>query len=99
MASNKFKEFKLSSLALNNGTSVFILLFMIIFLGFSAYRNMPKELFPEITIPTIYVSTAYPGNSPLDMENLVTRPLEKEIQPINGIKKAPTKEILQLSLI
>ena len=99
MASNKFKEFKLSSLALNNGTSVFILLFMIIFLGFSAYRNMPKELFPEITIPTIYVSTAYPGNSPLDMENLVTRPLEKEIQPINGIKTLSSTSIQDFSAI
>lgn len=99
MAKQTFKEFKLSSLALNNGTSVFILLFMVIFLGFSSYVNMPKELFPEIKIPTIYVSTAYPGNSPLDMENLVTRPIEKELQSINGIKTLSSTSIQDFSAI
>ena len=54
-----------------------ILSFIITFLGMYAYRTMPKESFPEIVIPTVYVGTAYPGNSPVDMENLITRPIEK----------------------
>ncbi len=98
MAKHK-KEFALSTLALNNGTSVFILLAMIVFLGLSSYLRMAKELFPEITFPTIYVSTPYPGNSPLDMENLVTRPLEKEIQPIKGIKDLSSTSVQDFSAI
>lgn len=93
------KSFGLTNLALNNSTSVFILLFMIIFMGLGAYIGMPKELFPEIKMPTVYVSTAYPGNSPLDIENLVTRPLEKEIQTIKGIKNLKSTSIQDFSAV
>jgi multidrug efflux pump subunit AcrB len=51
---------------------------------------MPKELFPDINIPTIMVQTLYPGNPPVDIENLLTRPLEKEIESVKGIKKMTT---------
>ncbi|MFT7114219.1 MAG: multidrug efflux pump, partial [Candidatus Azotimanducaceae bacterium] len=93
------KNFKLTNLALANSTSVFILLFMILFLGLSSYMQMPKELFPEIKIPTIYVSTPYPGNSPEDIENLVTRPLEQEIQSIKGIKNLKSTSIQDYSAV
>ncbi|MFT6844096.1 MAG: multidrug efflux pump [Flavobacteriales bacterium] len=93
------KSFKLTNLALNNSTSVFILLTMIVFLGLGAYNGMPKELFPEIKMPTVYVSTAYPGNAPLDIENLITRPLEKEIQTIKGIKNLKSTSIQDFSAV
>lgn len=93
------KSFKLTNLALGNSTSVFILLFMILFMGYGAYKGMPKELFPEIKMPTVYVSTAYPGNAPLDIENLVTRPLEKEIQTIKGIKNLKSTSIQDFSAV
>ena len=41
---------------------------------------MPKSLFPDIVMPTIMVQTMYPGNSPADIENLITRPIEKQIK-------------------
>ena len=81
------REFKLSSFSIRNGTSVIVLIFIIMLAGLMAYRTMPKESFPEIVIPTIYVGISYPGNSPVDMENLVTRPIEKEIKDIKGISK------------
>ena len=74
------REFGLSSLSVDNSTSVVILTLIITVLGLSAYRTMPKESFPEIVIPTVYVGTPYPGNSPVDMENLITRPIEKELK-------------------
>lgn len=55
--------------------------------GIISYRSLPKELFPDIVIPTVMVKTIYPGNPPVDMENLITRPLETEINTISGIKK------------
>ncbi len=80
------RYFGLTNLALNNKISIFILTILLTLSGLYSYTTMPKESFPEIVIPTIYVGTPYPGNSPADMENLVTRPIEKEIQSIDDIK-------------
>jgi multidrug efflux pump subunit AcrB len=93
------KEFWLSTLALKNSTSVLILTFIIIAGGVLAYNTMPKELFPEVVMPQIYVRTVYPGNSPIDIENLITRPIEKEIKPLKGIKKMTSTSVQDNSII
>ncbi|MBE0639144.1 MAG: efflux RND transporter permease subunit [Bacteroidales bacterium] len=91
MSNNKLesiiREFKLTTIALKNRNTVFLLTFLITLFGIISYRSLPKELFPDIVIPTIMVKTIYPGNAPIDIENLITRPLENEINTINGIKK------------
>jgi multidrug efflux pump subunit AcrB len=79
------KEFGLTSLSVKNATTVVVLTVILAITGITSYKQMPAEAFPEVIIPEIYVGTAYPGNSPLDMEKLVTRPLEKEINSITGI--------------
>lgn len=84
---DKFKEFKPSSWAINNRTSIYILTVIITLAGLSTYNNLPKENFPDIVVPQIFVSTIYPGTSPADMENLVVKPLEKQMKGINGVKK------------
>lgn len=83
--SKAHKEFGLSSLAVSNRTTVIVLSVIIILGGIFAYLNMPKENFPDVVTPEIYVGTAYPGNSPLDIEKLITRPFEKEINTISGV--------------
>ncbi|SIN67175.1 efflux RND transporter permease subunit [Algoriphagus halophilus] len=95
----KTREFGLSSLSVDNSTSVVILTLIISVLGLSAYRNMPKESFPEIVIPTVYVGTPYPGNSPVDMENLITRPIEKELKSLNDIKDINSTSVQDFSSI
>lgn len=95
----KFKEFKLSSWAINNKTSTYIITIFITLAGVMAYNNLPKEQFPDIVIPTMYVSTVYPGTSPKDMENLVTKPLEKQIKSIAGVKKMTSNSIQDFSNI
>jgi multidrug efflux pump len=87
------KEFKLSSMAVDNRTTVFVLTFMIFIFGIIAYVNMPKENFPELVVPKIFIGTAYPGNSALDVEKLITRPLEKEIKSISGVDKVTSTSI------
>src|ERR1039458_9096871 len=82
-----FKEFKPSSWAIDNRTSIYIMTIIITFAGLMAYNGLPKENFPEIIIPKIYVSTVYPGTSPANMENLVTKQLEKQVKAIAGVKK------------
>lgn len=96
---HSIREFKLSTLSLRNRTSVLILTFIVAVFGVLSYTSMPKELFPEIVFPQIYVSTVYPGNSPLDIENLITRPLEKEIKPIKGIKVMRSTSVQDYSAI
>ncbi len=96
---NLDKEFGLTNLALNNSTSVMVLSVLIVFLGISSYINLPKESYPEVDIPTIYVGTPHPGNSPVDMENLITRPLEKEINTIDEIDNIKSTSVQDYSTI
>jgi multidrug efflux pump len=82
----KFKEFPITSWAINNKTAIYLLILIVTGWGAYQFATTPKEQFPDIVIPTIYVSTTYVGNSPKDMENLVTRPIEKQIKSITGAK-------------
>jgi multidrug efflux pump subunit AcrB len=93
------REFSLSSLAVDNGTSVFIITLMIMLFGIQSYQDMPKEQFPEVDWPTVYINTPYFGNSAADIENLVTRPIEKELQSITGIKDINSNSIQDFSVI
>ncbi|MFH1120585.1 MAG: efflux RND transporter permease subunit [Bacteroidota bacterium] len=99
MKTNKFKEFFATSWAIDNKTSIYVLTAFITLLGISSYRSIPKEQFPEIVIPTILVNTVYPGTSPEDMENLVTRPIEKQLKGINGVKKITSNSLQDFSSI
>jgi len=96
---NIFKEFFATSWAIDNKTSIYVLAVFITLLGISSYRSIPKEQFPEIVIPTILVNTVYPGTSPEDMENLVTRPIEKQLKGINGVKKITSNSLQDFSSI
>ena len=93
------KEFKPTSWSIDNRTSIFIITVIITLAGLSAYNSLPKEQFPDIVVPTIFVSTVYPGASPKDMESLVTKPLEKQIKGINGVKKLTSQSIQDFSSI
>ncbi|MBT8316735.1 MAG: efflux RND transporter permease subunit [Lutibacter sp.] len=79
------KEFKISTWSIHNKMTVYVIIVMIFVAGIFSYVSMPREAFPEIVVPEIYVSTPYPGNSALDIEKLITRPLEKEINGISGV--------------
>lgn len=83
---NKFKEFKPTSWAVDNTTVIYILAILISLYGITKFNGMPKESFPDITVPTISVVTVHVGNSPKDIENLVARPIEKQIKSISGAK-------------
>lgn len=83
---NKFKEFKPTSWAVNNKTAVYVITILITLFGLYKFNTMPKEQFPDIVVPTISVATVYFGNSPTEIENLVTRPIEKQLKAISGAK-------------
>ena len=81
------KEFGPTSWSINNKTSIYIITLLLCVAGVFSYIKLGKEKFPDIVIPRIIVATVYPGTSPTDIENLVTRQLEKEIKSVNGVKK------------
>jgi multidrug efflux pump subunit AcrB len=93
------REFGLSTWAVENSTSIFILMFISIVFGWVSYQSMPKEQFPEIKMPTIYINTIYPGNSPVDVENLITRHIEKELKSLKGVKKINSTSAQDVSAI
>jgi len=82
----KFKHFRPTTWSVTNKTAIYLLMLVVSGIGIFQFATLPKEQFPDIVIPTIYVSTIYTGNSPKDMENLVTRPIEKQIKSITGAK-------------
>ena len=94
-----FKEFGLSSLSVNNKTTVFVLAIIIFIGGIASYISMPKENFPDVVTPEIYIGTPYPGNSPLDIEKLITRPFEKEINSITGVDEINSTSVQGYSTI
>ncbi|OGX85532.1 efflux RND transporter permease subunit [Hymenobacter glacialis] len=80
------KEFGPTSWSIDNKTSIYIITVILCIAGIFAYLKLGKEKFPDIVIPRIIVATVYPGTSPTDIENLVTRQLEKQIKSVNGVK-------------
>ncbi len=93
------REFSLTSFAVDNSTSIFLLTFMILLFGVRSYNTTPKEAYPEIPWPQIYVNTVYFGNSAEDIENLITRPIEKELASISEIKDITSSSLQDYSLI
>ncbi|MFT5078174.1 MAG: multidrug efflux pump, partial [Patiriisocius sp.] len=81
---NTEKEFKLSSWAINNKTTIYMMMAMVLYLGFTAYMTMPRENFPEINETKIYISSVYPGNTAEDIEKLITDPLEDKLKSISN---------------
>ncbi len=96
---NIYKEFGLTTFALNNRTTVFVMTFIIAVMGVISYLTLAKENFPEVEEPTIYIGTVHPGNSPEDMENLITRPIEKEINTISEVEEIRSTSVQDFSTI
>ncbi len=89
----EFKQFKLTSLAVDHPTSVLVLTAILIISGILAYVAIPRESNPEITIPNIIVNTVYPGVAPRDIETLITRRIEDELHTIADVKTITSTSI------
>ena len=79
------KEFGLSSWAINNKTTMYVLILVIFVLGTGAYYSMPRENFPEIKETKIYISSIYPGNTAEDIEKLITDPIEDRLKTVSNM--------------
>lgn len=90
---------KLTDYSIHHRLTVYVLIVLIVVAGVSTYVSLPRESFPEVKIPLIFVYTLYPGVSPSDMETLVTRPIETELKGISGIKEIRSTSSEGLSTI
>ncbi len=81
------KEFKPTSWSIDNKVSIYIATIFICLFGVITYVSLPKEQFPEVVFPQIYIATIYAG-APSDVENLITKQIEKQVKSISGIKKS-----------
>ncbi len=93
------KSFGLTTLAINNRTTVYVLTALVVIMGITTYVTLPKESYPEVKQPIVYVGTSHPGNSPVDMENLITRPIEKEINTITEVDNIKSTSVQDYSTI
>ncbi|UZO81309.1 efflux RND transporter permease subunit [Aquimarina sp. ERC-38] len=82
---NVDKEFFLSSWAIDNSTTVYVMIAIFLVLGLSAYFAMPRENFPEINETKIYISAPYPGNTSEDIERLIVDPLEDRLKNVSNV--------------
>ncbi len=97
--STKLKQFKLTTLSVTNRKTVFLIAALIFIMGLRAYDTMPKESFPELVIPEIYVGTPYPGGSPEFVEDKITAPFEKEFNSIKDVKEISSTSIYGYSSV
>lgn len=96
---DNIKEFKPSSWAIDNRTSIYLLTIFLFLAGGMAWNTLPKEQFPEVVFPQIMVNTIYPGTSPENMESLISKEIEKECKGVSGVKKITSNSIENFSSV
>jgi len=99
MNTERLKELKFTSWCIDNATSIYVFVVLIIFAGLTVYNNLPKELYPDVVVPTISIVTIYPGASPEDVETLITKPIEKQVKGLNGVKKVTSNSLSDVSIM
>ena len=65
------------SIAVDNKVAVYLLMVLILMFGWSSYTGLPREATPDVKIPLVIVAIPYIGVSPVDIEGLITQPLER----------------------
>ncbi len=93
------KSFPITAWAVENRTTIYVLMVIISVLGVLTYISLPKEQFPDIVVPTVLVSTINAGTSPTDIENLITRPIEKQMKSVADVKKVTSNSIQDASIV
>src|SRR5580704_14760234 len=99
MNTERLKELKFTSWCIDNATSIYVFTILIVFAGFYIYSTLPKELYPDVVVPTISISTIYAGASPEDIETLITKPIEKQVKGLTGVKKITSNSLSDVSIM
>ena len=85
--------------SLSSRSTVFFLMIALVITGVLTYVSLPREKYPDIKIPVIFVSTVYPGAAPVDVEKQLTNPVERELAGLGGVKKMTSRSMESMSLV
>ncbi|KJJ85779.1 export membrane protein [Candidatus Omnitrophus magneticus] len=84
---------------MNQSVFVNFLSIVIIIIGILIFSGMVREVFPNVSFDVVTVETNYPGASPLDVEKLISVPIEKELKEVDGIEEITSSSTHGLSVI
>jgi multidrug efflux pump len=85
--------------ALRRQATVLTLLLILLIIGVYSYQTLPREAFPDITIPYVFVTTTYEGVAPEDMETLITMPIERKLKGLSGVEEIRASSAEGLSTV
>ncbi len=77
----------LSEFSIKRPIFTIMLILIILVLGFIALSRLPIDLMPDITYPTLNISTSYPNTAPEEMEQMITRPIEEAMSSVPGVEE------------
>jgi multidrug efflux pump subunit AcrB len=76
-----------NQVALKRQSTVLALMIFIVIAGLYCYVTLPRESYPDITIPYVFVTTTYEGVAPADMEKLITIPIERKLKGLSDVEE------------
>jgi len=99
MKPEHIKTLGFTNWCVENRTTIYIFTFIITLAGWMVYNNLPKEQFPDIKVPQVYINTVYFGTAPADIENLINKPVEKQLKSLSGVKSVKSNALNDVSVI
>jgi HAE1 family hydrophobic/amphiphilic exporter-1 len=76
---------KLIDFSTRRPVSIFIFAVAAVVFGIVAFRELATDLLPDITYPSLTVQTTYEGAAPIEIESLITRPVENSVGVVNNV--------------
>ena len=90
---------KLIDTSVKRPIGVLISIFIVLLIGIVSLRSIAVDLYPNFNIPVAYISTSYEGAAPEEIENLVTKPLERSLSTIEGLDTIQSSSVSNQSFI
>jgi len=89
----------ITKLILRRPVSTFLAVLSLLFFGFIAFTTMKMELLPDMNFPYMIVSTVYPGASPEDIDELVSKPIEEEVSLLSDVEEVQSRSMENVSMV
>ena len=90
---------KLAEISIKRPTLIIVLFIILTLGGIFSYSNLSYELIPKFEMNVVTISTVYPGASPGEVENTVTKKIEDAVSSLELVKKVESKSYESLSLV
>lgn len=90
---------KITKISIKRPTLVVVLFTVLIGLGLFSYSKLNYELLPDMSIPILTVSTVYPGATPYEVENSVSKEIEDAVSTLEGLKRVSSTSMESISIV